>query len=59
MAKELPNGRFFFMNADESVRERLQAVIMRELALVDAKINVPPSLLQFEKELKREEKENK
>ncbi|MHA1212526.1 MAG: hypothetical protein ACTSSH_08700 [Candidatus Heimdallarchaeota archaeon] len=47
------------MNADESVRERLQAVIMRELALVDAKINVPPSLLQFEKELKREEKENK
>ncbi len=54
MAKELPNGRFFFMNTDESNRERLQAIVMKEFADVDTKIGIPPSLLQFEKELLRD-----
>ena len=53
LAKELPNGRFFFMNADESLRERLMSGVMRELAAVDGKTNIPKSLRDYEKKLDR------
>ncbi|MBN1331072.1 MAG: hypothetical protein JXA54_16485 [Candidatus Heimdallarchaeota archaeon] len=55
LAKELPKGRFFFMKTDESNRERLQAIVMKEFANVETKSGIPPSLLQFEKELQREQ----
>jgi hypothetical protein len=54
LAKELPNGRFFFMNTDESNRERLMSGVIRELAAVDGKTNIPQSLKEFEKKLERE-----
>ncbi|HUT80430.1 MAG TPA: hypothetical protein VMZ29_04430 [Candidatus Bathyarchaeia archaeon] len=54
LAKELPKGRFFFMKIDESNRERLQAIVMKEFANVEGKSGIPPSLLQFEKNLQRE-----
>ncbi|MHA1442835.1 MAG: hypothetical protein ACTSPK_13390 [Candidatus Heimdallarchaeota archaeon] len=53
IARELPNGRFFFMNTEESLRERLMSGVMRELAAVDGKINIPPVLAEFEKKLYR------
>ncbi|NHJ46412.1 MAG: hypothetical protein FK733_01370 [Asgard group archaeon] len=53
MAKAMPNGRFFYMEADESDRERLQGIIMREFAMVDGKAGIPKLFLEFEKELKR------
>ncbi|MFW9924474.1 MAG: hypothetical protein ACFFDW_14415, partial [Candidatus Thorarchaeota archaeon] len=53
LTKEMPKGRFFFMNTDESNRERLMGVILKELVQVDSKINIPSSLKEFEKELKR------
>ncbi|NHK31130.1 MAG: hypothetical protein FK730_07240 [Asgard group archaeon] len=53
MARTMPNGRFFYMEVDESERERLQGVIMREFALVDGKTGIPEIFLEFEKELKR------
>ncbi|NHJ39155.1 MAG: hypothetical protein FK731_03920 [Asgard group archaeon] len=53
MARLMPNGRFFYMEVDESERERLQGVIMREFAMIDSKSGIPKIFLQFEKELKR------
>jgi len=53
LAKELPKGRFFFMNTEESKRERLLSAVLRELAAVDGKTNIPPVLAEFEKKLDR------
>ncbi|MHA1124549.1 MAG: hypothetical protein ACTSO7_01510 [Candidatus Heimdallarchaeota archaeon] len=53
LATELPNGRFFFMNTDESKRERLMSGVIRELVAVDGKTNIPPVLTEFEKKLDR------
>ena len=53
IAKELPNGRFFYLNTDESKRERMLTAVLREFALVDGKINIPQSLREFEKKLNR------
>lgn len=53
LAKEMPNGRFFFLNTTEEKRERLLCVIIKEFAKTDLKTNIPPILREFEKELKR------
>jgi len=53
IAKELPNGRFFYLNTDESKRERMLTAVLREFALVDGKTNIPKSLREFEKKLSR------
>lgn len=53
MTKALPQGRFFYMNADESTRERLLTTVLREFALVDGKTYIPQSLREFEKKLIR------
>jgi hypothetical protein len=53
MAKEMPNGRFFFMNTVESNREQIMSAIIKEFAKTDLKTNIPPVLREFEKNLKR------
>ena len=53
IAREMPKGRFFFMNTHESNRGRLMGTVVREFALADAKTNIPPSLSEFEKDLNR------
>ena len=54
MAKEMPNGRFIFMKTDESLRERLMGLLIREFSKVNSRDGLPSSLSDFEKELKRE-----
>ena len=54
MAKEMPNGRFVFMKTDESLRERLMGVTIREFSKVNSEDGLPSSLSDFEKELKRD-----
>jgi len=53
LAKEMPKGRFFFMNTIESNRERIMSVIIKEFAKTDLKANIPPILREFEKKLTR------
>ena len=48
IAKELPGGRFIFMEADESDRERLMGIVAREFALVREEDGVPELLRRFE-----------
>ncbi len=48
VAREIPRGRFFDMEVDESERERLSAVIALELARVSADEGVPETLAPFE-----------
>ena len=49
IAGELPSGRFLFMPADESLRERLFGVVALEFAKVSAAQGLPASLAGFEK----------
>ena len=49
IARELPRGRFFYLEADESQRERLMALAALEFAKVRREAGVPPSLREFEK----------
>jgi pimeloyl-ACP methyl ester carboxylesterase len=49
IARELRRGRFLYMEADESERERLMAMAALEFARVGAGDGVPPSLAEFEK----------
>ena len=53
MAKEMPNGRFFYMRTDESLRERLMGLVLLEFSKVNKEVIVPPSLIKFEKKLNR------
>jgi len=53
LAKEMPKGRFFFLNTIEVNRERIMCVIIKEFAKTDMKTNIPPILREFEKDLKR------
>ncbi len=52
IAKEFPNGRFFYMKIDEKDRERLITVAGEEFAKVIKEEGVPDSLKRFEKDLK-------
>ena len=54
MAKEMPNGRFVYMKTDESLRERLMGITIREFSKVNSEDGLPSSLSDFEKELKRD-----
>ena len=49
IAGELPGGRFLFMPADESLRERLFGAVALEFAKVSAAQGLPASLAGFEK----------
>jgi hypothetical protein len=53
MAKEIPKGRFFFMNADEADRERILALFLREFSKVLSDEEPPAKLKEFEKDLER------
>ncbi|MHA1631168.1 MAG: hypothetical protein ACTSXO_06790 [Candidatus Heimdallarchaeota archaeon] len=54
-AKALPHGRFFYLEVDESKRERMMAAVIREFALGTQVQPVPLVMQKFEKNLKREE----
>ncbi|NHJ86480.1 MAG: hypothetical protein FK734_13530 [Asgard group archaeon] len=56
LTKEMPKGRFFYTNTDESNRERMMSLTIREFAKIDSKTKIPKQFLEFEKELKREVK---
>ena len=49
IARELPQGRFLFVPADESRRERMFAAVALEFAKVSAAQGLPPSLAIHEK----------
>jgi len=49
IARELPRGRFLFLPAGESLRERLFGAVALEFARVSAAQGLPPSLAGFEK----------
>jgi len=49
IAGELPRGRFLFLPAGESLRERLFGAVALEFARVSAAQGLPPSLAGFEK----------
>jgi hypothetical protein len=51
LAAELPRGRFLFMPADESARERLFGTAAVELSTVSSPEGLPPSLAPFEQDL--------
>jgi pimeloyl-ACP methyl ester carboxylesterase len=52
MAREMPRGRFLHMPAEESNRERLFGVAALEFARVEGDDGLPPSLAQFEKQIR-------
>ncbi len=52
MAREMPHGRFLFMPAGESDREKLFGVAARELCRVGAAQGLPPSLARFERDIR-------
>jgi pimeloyl-ACP methyl ester carboxylesterase len=49
MARELPKGRFLYLEADESERERLMALAALEFSRVSAGEGLPATLKTFEK----------
>ena len=53
LSKELPKGRFFFLNTIESNRERIMSVVIKEFAKTEMNEKIPPVLREFEKELER------
>ena len=53
MAREIPQGRFIYMKTNESLRERLQGLIVLEFSKVTKEEGLPESLAEFEKDLKR------
>ncbi|HUU77440.1 MAG TPA: hypothetical protein VMX55_03790 [candidate division Zixibacteria bacterium] len=53
LAMEMPKGRFFFLNTEESKRERIMSAVIKEFAKTDMKTNIPPILEEFEKSLER------
>ncbi|MFW9922222.1 MAG: alpha/beta fold hydrolase [Candidatus Thorarchaeota archaeon] len=53
MSAEMPNGRYFYMNAEEQFRELLAGIIAYEFTIITAKQKVPDSLAIFEFILKR------
>ncbi len=53
MARELPRGRFLYLETDENQRERLLGLVGREFAKVTSGTGVPSSFLEFEKEIIR------
>ncbi|MCB9758954.1 MAG: hypothetical protein H6739_03870 [Alphaproteobacteria bacterium] len=53
IARELPRGRFFFLEVDEVEREHLAGVIALELAKTRADAPVPDTLAAFEVDLER------
>ncbi|MGA2976544.1 MAG: alpha/beta fold hydrolase [Spirochaetia bacterium] len=52
IARELSRGRFLYMRADESDRERLFGVAALEFARVSAGEGLPPSLSRYEKNIR-------
>lgn len=53
IAKELPNGRFIYMETDESQREKLIGLMGYEFSKITKEEGIPQSLMQFEKDLNR------
>ena len=53
IAKELPNGRFIYMETDESQREKLVGLMGYEFSKISKEEVIPQTLLQFEKDLNR------
>lgn len=53
MAKEIPKGRFFYMETDEANREYLMASIPLEFSKIKSDEGVPKILADFEKKIKR------
>ncbi len=53
LSKELPKGRFFFLNTIESNREQIMSVVIKEFAKTEMNEKIPPVLREFEKELER------
>lgn len=49
IARELPGGRFLYVPADESQRERMFGAVSLEFARVRAEDGLPPALALFEK----------
>ena len=49
IAAELPNGRFIYMETDESKREKLMALIAYEFSKIAKEEQIPQSLLEFRK----------
>ncbi|NHJ32073.1 MAG: alpha/beta hydrolase [Asgard group archaeon] len=53
MTKEMPKGRFFYMETDESNREFLMAAISLEFSKIKSSDGVPEILADFEKKIDR------
>ncbi len=53
MAKEIPNGRFFYMETEESNREYLMSAIPLEFSKIKSTEGVPEILTNFEKKINR------
>jgi pimeloyl-ACP methyl ester carboxylesterase len=51
IAKELPRGRFIFLEANESERTHLMGCIIKEFVITDRKNGIPLKLKQFEVQL--------
>ena len=51
IAKELPNGRFIYMETDEAQREKLMGLIAFEFSKISMDEDIPQSLKEFEKDL--------
>jgi hypothetical protein len=53
IAQEIPNGRFIYLETDESRRERLAGLIAREFTKVTSEDGIPKSLAPYEKDLRK------
>ncbi len=53
-AKEIPNGRFIFMDTDNEERQLLAGIIGTEFAKITKDADIPESIKQFEIKLERE-----
>jgi hypothetical protein len=54
IAKELPNGRFIYMETDESQREKLIGLIVYEFSKIAKEEGIPQSIKEFEQNLNRD-----
>lgn len=53
IAMLMPKGRFLFMKTGEENRERLMGLVALKFSRISAADGIPPELLDFEKDLKR------
>ena len=49
IAKEIPKGRFIFMETDESYRERMMGILGREFSKISSSEGIPHKFREFEK----------